>query len=58
MIVQLSIDVKNLRGYQAGSEFAQSVAEHIKETFNDDNSIGGIYFKLLSKKKTGKKIGK
>lgn len=58
MIIQLSIEVKNLRGYQQGADFSNSLAEHIQETFNDDGSIGKIYFKLLSKKTQGKRANK
>lgn len=58
MIVQLSIEVKNIRGYQQGLDFVDTLAEHITDTFNDDGSIGTIHFKLLSKKKTGKRIKK
>lgn len=47
MIIQLSIQVKGLKSYQDGADFAHDLADHIQETFNDDESISPLmYFKL------------
>ena len=47
MIIQLSIQVKGLKSYQDGADFAHHLADHIQETFNDDDSIDPLmHFKL------------
>lgn len=56
MIVQLSIEVKKLLGFVAGRDFAEAIAAHLHESFNDDGSLGAIHWKLLAKKKTGRKV--
>lgn len=48
MIIQLSIDVKGLKGYRQGADFAHNLADHISDTFNDDESISPLmHFKLF-----------
>lgn len=47
MVIQLSIEVKGLKTYQDGADFAHSLADHIQDTFNDDDSVNPLmYFKL------------
>lgn len=48
MIVQIALHVKGLRGYQQGQDFADALADHIMETFNDDGSVEPVmHFKLF-----------
>ena len=48
MIIQLSIQVKGLKTYQEGADFARNLADHISDTFDDDDSISPLmYFKLF-----------
>lgn len=55
MIVQLSIEVKELQGFADGRDFAESLAAHLYESFNDDNSLGDIRY-ILRAKPIGKKV--
>ena len=48
MIIQLSLQVKGLKTCQDGADFAHNLADHISDTFNDDDSISPLmYFKLF-----------
>lgn len=40
--ITLKIDVSTLRSTKGAEEFAKSVAAHLRETFNDDNSLTDI----------------
>ena len=42
MIIQLSIQVTGLRTYQDGADFAHSLADHIQDTFNDDDTVNPL----------------
>ena len=51
MKIQLTLIVKGLKNKTEAGDFANSLAEHILETFNDDNSISSeVWFKVLGKK--------
>lgn len=43
--VQISVTVPTLRTNKEAEEFAQALAEHVLETFNDDDSITACYYR-------------
>lgn len=55
MIVQLSIEVKKLQGFEDGRDFAESLAARLYASFNDDNSLGDIRY-ILGAKPIGRRV--
>lgn len=53
-IVQINIEVYGLESESDRVDFAQSVAEHLLETFNDDESIKACHYKLVTEGRTEK----
>lgn len=45
--VQITVEVKRIRTDKAAEEFAQHLAEHVMETFNDDDSIAACHYKTV-----------
>lgn len=46
MKIYLAIDVPKIKTKEEGLDFGQSLAEHIVDTFNDDNSIKTVSYQL------------
>jgi hypothetical protein len=47
MIIQLNISLKHVRSKKTAVGIAEGAAEHLRDTFNDDETLGAIYFKVL-----------
>ena len=46
--VQITVKVNKLKTLKEAEEFGQSLAEHVMETFNDDDSIKACFYKTIS----------
>ena len=56
MIITINLDVPSMRSKQDAEDFACQVSEHIMDTFNDDRSIKGAYYKTETKKAFKKQV--
>lgn len=45
--IQLTLKVKTLKTKQEAEDFGAGAAEHLMETFNDDDSIAACYYKTI-----------
>lgn len=51
MIIQLHISLKNVRSKTVAEGIAEGAANHLTDTFNDDGTLGAIFFKVINPKK-------
>jgi hypothetical protein len=49
--IWVSFDVKRLKNEEDARAMGTAIAEHIADTFNDDNSIGPLYDTRVEKVK-------
>jgi hypothetical protein len=45
--IQLTIQAKNIKTKQEAEDFGCEIAEHLMETFNDDGSLAGVFYKTV-----------
>ena len=48
MIIQLHIEMKDVRTTQQAHEMGRAIADHLYDTFNDDDSIKRIQWKAIN----------
>lgn len=47
--IQLTIELPRCRSKNAALEIAEAAAEHLRETFNDDDSLAQIRYCVMTK---------
>lgn len=47
MKIQLTIEMEGLRSTKQAREVGENIADHLFDTFNDDNSIKCIEYKVI-----------
>lgn len=54
--IQLTINLKGIRGTATALTIAEQAAEHLHDTFNDDDSLGKIVYKVLPSPSAGQDL--